>query len=170
MPELTAPNRRSHVPSLKATRELRPRLRQKSGFTLIEIMAVVLIMGLLMAFVGVNVFGNVQQARRDAASIQIKSLEGALELYRMDNARYPSTEQGLDALVNKPSGSPAPRHYPPDGYIAKREIPLDPWGMEYLYESPGQHNQRGYDIWSYGADSVPGGEDFDAEIGNWQSN
>jgi general secretion pathway protein G len=142
-------------------------LRAQAGFTLIEIMAVVLIMGLLMGFVGVNVFSSVQRARSESASAQIKSLEGALELYRMDNARYPTTEQGLDSLVREPSGSPAPRNYPPDGYIAKKEIPLDPWGNAYGYESPGQHNQRGYDIWSYGADLTPGGESYDADIGNW---
>jgi general secretion pathway protein G len=142
-------------------------LRAQAGFTLIEIMAVVLIMGLLMGFVGVNVFSSVQRARSESASAQIKSLEGALELYRMDNARYPTTEQGLDALVREPSGSPAPRNYPPDGYIAKKDIPLDPWGNIYGYESPGQHNPRGYDIWSHGADSTPGGESYDADIGNW---
>jgi general secretion pathway protein G len=142
-------------------------LRTQAGFTLIEIMAVVLIMGLLMGFVGVNVFSSVQRARSESASAQIKALEGALELYRMDNARYPTTEQGLDALVREPTGSPAPRNYPPDGYIAKNEIPLDPWGNPYEYESPGQHNLRGYDIWSHGADSTPGGESYDADIGNW---
>jgi general secretion pathway protein G len=148
-------------PSLNRTR------RQQAGFTLIEIMAVVLIMGLLMTLVGVNVAGQITKARIDAAKNQINSFESALELYHMDNARYPTSEQGLDSLVNEPSGSPAPRNYPPGGYIAKGEIPLDPWNEPYYYESPGQHNQRGYDLWSNGADGTPGGESIDTDIGNW---
>ena len=91
-------------------------------------------------------------------------LDAALETYRMDNARFPTTEQGLDALVNKPQDA---RNYQDGGYLRESRVPLDPWGNPYQYESPGQHNKRGYDLWSYGPDGQAGGDGNDADIGNW---
>ncbi len=137
---------------------------ENAGFTLIEIMAVVLIIGLLSTIVGVSIFAQVDKGRITATSVQISNLESVLELYRMDNARYPTTEQGLDALVNEPDDA---RSYPPGGYLQKRHVPEDPWGNPYEYEQPGQNNTHAFDIWSYGADGKPGGEGVDADIGNW---
>lgn len=141
--------------------------RASAGFTLIEIMAVVLIMGLLMGLVGVSVFGQVDKARITTAQTQIRNIESALELYRMDNSRYPTTEQGLEALLRRPSSAPEPRSYPAGGYLSKSDALKDPWGMTFQYESPGQHNGHSFDLWSLGADQQPGGEEVDADIGNW---
>ena len=143
------------------------RSREQRGFTLIEIMAVVLIIGLLSTIVGVAIFNQVDKARVTTARTQIKRLEGALETYRMDNARYPTTEQGLEALVHEPSSEPAPRNFQPGGYIQGGQIPMDPWSEPYQYESPGQQNPHSFDLWSLGADNQPGGEGLDADIGNW---
>ena len=140
---------------------------QRAGFTLIEIMAVVLIIGLLSGIVGLAVFQQVDKGRAVAAQAQISNLEGVLELYRMDNARFPTSEQGLEALVSRPTGTPEPRSYPAGGYLKGGRVPLDPWGEPYLYESPGQHNQHAFDLWSYGADGTAGGEGVEADIGNW---
>lgn len=141
--------------------------RKRAGFTLIEIMAVVLIIGLLTAIVGTAIFGQIDRANVTTARTQIKQLEAALDFYRMDNGRYPTTEQGLDALVNPPTIEPVPRNYRPEGYLQGGRVPADPWGMPYEYESPGTHNAYGVDIWSFGADSEPGGNGVDADIGNW---
>ena len=141
--------------------------KRRTGFTLIEIMAVVLIIGLLSGIVGLAVFQQVDKGRAVAAQAQISNLEGVLELYRMDNARFPTSEQGLEALVSRPTGTPEPRSYPAGGYLKGGRVPLDPWGEPYLYESPGQHNQHAFDLWSYGADATAGGEGVDADIGNW---
>jgi len=135
-----------------------------AGFTLIEIMAVVLIIGLLSTIVGVSIFAQVDKGRVAAAVAQISNLESVLELYRMDNAHYPTSEQGLDALVNEPDGA---KNFPPGGYLQKRRVPEDPWGNPYEYEQPGQTNDHSFDLWSYGADGKPGGEGVDADIGNW---
>jgi general secretion pathway protein G len=139
--------------------------KRGSGFTLIEIMAVVLIIGLLSGIVGLAVFQQVDKGRVTAARAQIASLEGVLEMYRMDNGRFPTSEQGLEALVKPPS--PEPRNYQPGGYLKGGRIPLDPWGDAYHYESPGQRNRDYFDLWSYGADGVAGGKGVDADIGNW---
>jgi general secretion pathway protein G len=141
--------------------------RRRGAFTLIEIMAVVLIIGLLGGIVGTVVFSRIDQARVTTAKIQLKTLEGALDAYRMDNARYPSTEQGLDSLVRKPSGDPQPRRWAPEGYLTGGRVPLDPWDNEYQYLSPGTHNPYSFDVWSLGADGAPGGEGNDADVGNW---
>lgn len=141
--------------------------RDRRGFTLIEIMAVVLIMGLLMAVVGVNIKAQIDKARLATARAQITQLESALEFYRMDNGRYPTSEQGLDALVREPSGDPAPRNYPPGGYLKKADALLDPWGESFLYANPGSHNEHSYDLWTQGADAAPGGEGGDSDMGNW---
>ena len=137
---------------------------RQSGFTLIEIMAVVIIMGLLMGIVGVTVFSRVDDARVATARIQLKQVENALEFYRMDNSRYPTTEQGLKALIEAP---PDVRNYPPGGYMKNRDGLVDPWDNPFQYQSPGPHNEHSFDIWSDGADGAPGGTALNAEIGNW---
>jgi general secretion pathway protein G len=143
------------------------RIRNDAGFTLIEIMAVVIIIGLLTGIVGTAIFQRVDQGKRTAAEAQISNLESVLELYRMDNGRFPTTEQGLEALVAEPSGEPAARNYPPGGYLKRGRLPKDPWGEPYHYEAPGQKNRHSFDIWSHGSDGSPGGEGTDADIGNW---
>jgi general secretion pathway protein G len=130
-------------------------------------MAVVLIIGLLSGIVGLAVFQQVDKGRAVAAQAQISNLEGVLELYRMDNAHFPTSEQGLEALVSRPTSTPEPRNYPAGGYLKGGRVPLDPWGEPYLYESPGQHNPHAFDLWTYGADGVAGGEGVDADVGNW---
>ena len=143
------------------------RASRAAGFTLIEIMAVVMIIGLLSSLVGYAVFQQVDKGRTVAAEAQISNLEGVLELYRMDNARFPTTEQGLEALVRKSGVSPEPRRFPAGGYLKGGKVPLDPWGEAYRYESPGSHNTHAFDLWSNGADTAPGGDDVDADITNW---
>ena len=152
---------------MEATQPL-PQLarRRRAGFTLIEIMAVVIIMGLLMGIVGVTVFGRVDEARVATTKMQIKQIENALEFYRMDNSRYPTTEEGLRALVEAPAGV---RNYPPGGYMKNKDGLSDPWENAFQYQSPGQHNPHTFDVWSQGADGAPGGTGLGAEIGNWSS-
>ena len=137
-------------------------IARQNGFTLIEIMAVVLIIGLLSTIVGVSIFAQVDKGRITATSVQIANLESVLELYRMDCARYPTSEQGLDALVNKPSDQEL-KHWRKGGYIKK--LNKDPWGNPYLYQIPGANGE--FDIYSLGADSTVGGTENAADIGNW---
>ena len=139
--------------------------RSQRGFTLIEIMAVVIIIGMLIGIVGYNVIGQVGTAERGTTAAQIENLSGALELYRLHNGFYPSTEQGLEALVRKPVGPPEPRSYPEGGYLRKSQLPRDPWGSPYGYRQPGQHGP--FDLWSNGADGQPGGEGDAADIVSW---
>ncbi len=141
--------------------------RRRRGFTLIEIMAVVLIMGLLAGIVGVAIFGQIDKARVTQTGAQIKQIESALAFYQMDNGRFPTSEQGLQALVAKPNIAPEPRSYRPGGYLQSGSVPVDAWGNEFQYEAPGQLNPGSFDIWSLGADGAPGGADADADIGNW---
>ncbi|MCU0669499.1 MAG: type II secretion system major pseudopilin GspG [Myxococcota bacterium] len=143
------------------------RAPKHAGFTLIEIMAVVLIIGLLTAVVGTAIFGQIDRANATATKTQIKQLEAALDFYRMDNGRYPTTDQGLEALVQQPSVEPVPRNYRPEGYLQGGRVPSDPWGSPFGYESPGTKNPYGVDIWSFGADGQPGGSGADADVGNW---
>ena len=129
------------------------------GFTLIEIMAVVLIIGMLSSIVGFAVFQQVDKARVVTAKTQISRLESSLELYAMDNGHFPTSEQGLEALITEPTSAPEPLSYQPGGYLKGGELPLDPWGYEFQYESPGTNNQDSYDLWSFGRDGIPGGDD-----------
>ncbi len=138
-------------------------LRSQAGFTLIEIMVVVVILGILAAVVVPRIMDRPDQARITKAAQDIRILENALRLYRLDNFFYPSTEQGLDALVARPTTPPEPRRWKEGGYIDR--LPPDPWGSQYQYLNPGQYGE--IDIFSYGADGRPGGEGINADIGNW---
>lgn len=137
-------------------------MRQR-GFTLIEIMVVVVILGVLAALVVPKVMGRPDEARIVAAKQDIQALGQAMKLYRLDNQRYPTTEQGLQALQQKPTAAPIPPNWKTGGYLER--LPKDPWGHAYLYLSPGLHGE--IDIFSYGADGVSGGEGGDADIGSW---
>ncbi|WP_353979819.1 type II secretion system major pseudopilin GspG [Salinicola endophyticus] len=140
-----------------------PRPGHQSGFTLLEIMVVIFIIGLLVAIVAPNVLSNQDDAMQQKARADLSTLEQALDMYRLDNYRYPTTQQGLAALVSPPSSDPQPDNYREGGYI--RRLPEDPWGHSYHYASPGQHGR--VDLYSLGADDQPGGEGIDADIGNW---
>jgi general secretion pathway protein G len=137
----------------------------KNGFTLIEIMLVVIIIGVLVAMVVPNISGRGEQARRTAARTDIDSNLGmALDLYHMDNSSYPTTEQGLAALISVPNAAPVPARWS-GPYLKKKTIPKDPWGRVYTYVSPGTRNRESYDLSSLGADGVEGKDD----ITNWES-
>ncbi|MBF8744193.1 type II secretion system protein GspG [Pseudomonas putida] len=139
--------------------------RRQRGFTLIEIMVVIVILGVLGALVLPNVMSRPEHAKLTAARTDIQSISTALEIYRLDNGRYPSTAQGLEALVKRPTIAPLPRQWSAQGYL--KSAPLDPWGAPYQYASPGTRSNQGFDLYSLGADSQPGGENADADIGNW---
>lgn len=133
------------------------------GFTLIEIMVVMVIIAILGALIGPQILGRVDDARVTKAAADIRTLGTALDLYRMDNFRYPSTEQGLEALIRRPA-DPSIRNWKEGGYVQK--LSKDPWGNDYQYLSPGLRGGA-YDLYSLGADGEPGGEDRAADIGNW---
>jgi len=139
---------------------------RKQGFTLLEILIVVMILGILAGIVAVRVSDKPAEARITKARLDIQALENAVRLFKLDNAFYPSSEQGLAALVEKPSIGRIPSKWREGGYLEKGVLPKDPWGGDYLYLSPGVYN-RDFDIWSYGADYEEGGEGEDADIGNW---
>lgn len=134
----------------------------QSGFTLLEIMVVVVIIGLLAAIVAPKLIGNIDTAQVNRAKQDIRSIETALNLYRLDNFKYPTTDQGLQALVTNPGDTVAP-NWKPGGYLMR--IPRDPWNNPYHYRYPGQHGD--FDVWTYGADGKEGGEGTNADIGNW---
>ncbi|HIE64571.1 MAG: type II secretion system major pseudopilin GspG [Nitrospira sp.] len=133
------------------------------GFTLIEIMVVVTILAILAALVVPKLVGRSDDARRVAAKVQIKNIEGALQLYKLDSGIYPSTSQGLDALVEKPNIGRIPNNWKEGGYLPK--VPKDPWGKQYAYLSPGRHGD--YDLVSYGPDGEQGGEGKNSDIESW---
>ncbi len=140
------------------------RLARLRGFTLIEVLVVILILGILAALIVPKIMSRPDDARRFAAHQDIATLMQALKIYRLDNGRYPSSEQGLKALVEKPSIEPAPPNWKPGGYLER--LPNDPWNNPYQYLNPGIHGE--VDIFSYGADGKPGGEGNDADIGSWE--
>ncbi|WP_417068270.1 type II secretion system major pseudopilin GspG [Niveibacterium terrae] len=140
---------------------IRPRALR--GFTLIEMMVVIVIMGVLAALIVPKVMNRPDEARIVAAKQDIAALSQALKLYRLDNRRYPSTEQGLQALVQKPTIAPIPDNWKTGGYLER--LPKDPWGAPYQYLAPGVHGE--IDIFSFGADGQAGGEGSDADVGNW---
>ncbi|WP_249678229.1 type II secretion system major pseudopilin GspG [Pseudomonas abieticivorans] len=139
--------------------------RGQRGFTLIEIMVVVVIIGVLGALVVPQFMNRPDQAKVTAARSDLQALATALEMYRLDNFAYPTTQQGLQALVKRPSDPPLPRNWSAQGYL--RSLPRDPWGNVYQYLNPGQRATVPYDLYSLGADGVPGGEALAADIGNW---
>ena len=136
--------------------------KRQSGFTLIEVMVVVVILGILASIIIPKIMDKPDEARVVKAKQDIRALESALEIYRLDNYVYPTTDQGLDALVQKPSSTPLPPHW--KQYLDR--LPMDPWGHPYQYLNPGSHGSA-VDIWSYGADGQPGGDGINADIGNW---
>ena len=137
------------------------RYKKQSGFTLLEIMVVIVILGILASVVVPNLMGNKEKADKQKATSDIVALENALDMYKLDNSNYPSTDQGLEALVSEPNGAPQARNYAEDGYI--RRLPEDPWGYDYVLNSPGSHGK--IDILSVGPDGEEGTDD---DIGNWK--
>lgn len=137
------------------------------GFTLIELMVVVIILGILALYVGPKIMGEPEKAKRVKAKMDIATLETALKMYKLDNGVYPSTEQGLLSLVEMPETGVVPKNWRKGGYIEKNKVPKDPWGNEFVYISPGVHGD--FDLISYGLDGVPGGEDEGGlDINNWE--
>ena len=136
-----------------------------SGFTLLEIIVVVFILSLLVAIVAPKIMGKTDDAKIAQAKVQIRNFETALKMYKLDNGSYPTTEQGLDALINKPVTGQIPTAYRDGGYLEEHKIPMDPWGNPYVYLSPGAHGD--FDIISFGADGKEGGEGKNADITNY---
>lgn len=139
-------------------------LRKSAGFSLVEILVVLVIMGLLMSVVAPRVLDQADEARVKKVYADFKSIETALKIYKLDNYVYPTTEQGLIALVEPSSLDPEPRNFKKGGYL--EQVPEDPWGRPYLYLSPGENGD--VDLYSLGADGLSGGEDQNADIGNWR--
>ena len=143
------------------------KLTNRGGFTLIEIMVVIVILAMLAALVGPRLMGRTDDAKVTDARVQIKNIETALKLYKLDNGSYPSTEQGLGALVAKPTVGVIPNSYKEGGYLESKKMPKDPWGNDYLYVSPGEHGD--YDLFSYGSDGAKGGDGKNADITTWDT-
>lgn len=139
-------------------------MRREAGFTLIEVMVVMIILSILATIVIPKFMRQTEKAKRTAAVMQISSFKGALSMFRLENGFYPTTGQGLEALVEEPTAEPLPRKWPEGGYLDK--IPLDPWGNPYVYVSPGIHSKE-YDIISFGKDGEEGGEGENADICSW---
>jgi len=137
----------------------------RTGFTLLELVIVIAILSLLAAIIAPKMMGRADDAKIADAKIQIRNLETALKLYKLDNGDYPDTEQGLEALISKPATGNVPNKYREGGYLEQKKIPLDPWGNPYIYISPGIHGD--FDILSYGSDGKDGGTGKDADITNW---
>lgn len=140
-------------------------LKDSRGFTLIELMVVIVILSLLAVMVGPKIIGRSDDAKVADAKVQIRNIETALKLYKLDSGVFPTTEQGLQALVTKPSTGKIPNNYRAEGYLENKNIPKDPWGNDYIYLSPGEHGD--YDLSSYGADGARGGEGKNADIESW---
>ena len=142
------------------------RVRDARGFTLIELMVVVVILGILAGLIIPKIMGRTDEARMLKARMQIEQLEQTLKLYYLDNGEYPTTEQGLNALVGKPATEPVPKRWKEGGYLEKKKIPADPWDNPFVYISPGVHD-KDFDLVSYGADGEEGGEGKYADIESW---
>ena len=140
-------------------------IRDNSGMTLIEIMVVVFILALLAALVAPKIIGRSDDAKIADTKVQIRNIETGLKLYKLDSGAYPATEQGLQALVEKPATGQIPNNWRKEGYLEGKTIPKDPWKNDYIYLSPGEHGD--YDLCSYGADGVKGGEGNNADICSW---
>lgn len=146
------------------------RLRRKQderGFTLIELMVVIVILGILAGLIIPRIMGRPDEARRAKARMQIESLETALKLYRLDSGNYPTTEQGLQALVEQPSVGTLAKNWRQGGYLEKAKVPKDPWDKDFVYISPGTHGD--YDLSSLGADGEPGGEGKNKDVNSWDT-
>ena len=137
-----------------------------SGFTLIELMVVIVILGILAGLIIPRIMGRPEEAKQLKAKMQIESLETTLKLYKLDNGMYPDTEQGLQALIEQPETGALPKNWRKGGYLEKGRVPKDPWENDFVYLSPGAHGD--YDIISYGADGVPDGEDKNRDINSWE--
>ena len=136
------------------------------GFTLIELMVVIIILGILAVYVAPKIMSRPGEARQVKARLDIQNLENALKLYKLDNGSYPTTEQGLQALVEKPETGTVPKKWKAGGYLEKGKVPKDPWGNDFVYLSPGLKGD--FDIISYGLDGSPGGEEENMDINNWE--
>jgi len=143
------------------------RRERQRGFTLIELMVVIVILGILAGLIVPRIMGRPDEARQAKARIQMESIETALKLYRLDNGNYPTTEQGLQALVEMPTGGPPARNWRQGGYLEKGRVPKDPWDNEFVYLSPGAYGD--FDLISRGADGEPDGEGKDRDIRSWES-
>jgi general secretion pathway protein G len=141
--------------------------KNSKGFTLIEIMVVIVILAMLAALVGPKLMGRTDDAKIQTTRTQIGNLETALKFYKLDNGVYPSTEQGLNALVAKPTTGVIPKNYKEGGYLEKKQLPRDGWGNDFLYVSPGEHGD--YDLFSYGTDGAKGGDGKNADITSWET-
>ncbi|HOU50860.1 MAG: type II secretion system major pseudopilin GspG [Smithella sp.] len=138
----------------------------QAGFTLIELMVVIIILGVLAGMIIPRVMGRPDEARQAKAKIQMESFDSALKLYKLDNGNYPTTEQGLKALVEAPTVGNLPKNWRQGGYLEKGKVPKDPWGNDFVYLSPGSHGD--YDLTCLGKDGEAGGEGVDADINNWE--
>jgi general secretion pathway protein G len=147
-------------------RRIRKKGQDQKGFTLIELMVVVVILGILAMYIAPKIMGRPEEAKQVKTRMDIASLETALKLYKLDTGTYPSTEQGLQALVAKPETAPVPRKWRNGGYLEKPKVPKDPWGNDFIYLSPGAHSD--FDLISYGGDGVSGGDGKDKDINNWE--
>jgi general secretion pathway protein G len=151
--------------SLPPSKILKP-CRSVFGFTLIELLVVLVIIGILAGYIGPKIMGRPEEAKRTKAAMQIQAIETALKLYKLDNGAYPTTEQGLQALVEPPStGNLAPK-WRDGGYLEKSKVPADPWGSEFVYLSPGLHGD--FDLSSYGGDGEAGGEGDGRDVNGWE--
>lgn len=148
-------------------RKITPATRHSElGFTLIELMVVIVILGVLAGLVVPRFMREPDKARMTKAKTQIESLATALKMYKLDNGFYPTTEQGLQALIEKPESGKVPKRWKPGGYLEKKIVPKDPWKNDFVYLSPGAHGD--FDLVSLGADGVAGGEEYDKDINNWE--
>lgn len=138
-------------------------MRHQRGFSLIEIMVVVVILGILAALVVPKIISRPDEARAVKAKQDVLAIQSALDLYKLDNNAYPTTDQGLQALVEKPTNNPIPQNW----QVYLKSLPKDPWGRDYLYLNPGQHDE--VDVFTYGADGQPGGTGINTDIGNWNA-
>lgn len=142
-------------------------LSNRRGFTLIELMVVIVILGILAGLIVPRIMGRPEQAKQLKARMQIESISTALKLYKLDNGGYPTTEQGLQALVDQPASGNIPKNWRKGGYLEKGKVPKDPWGNDFIYLSPGIHDD--FDLIAYGADGSAGGEEKNADINSWES-
>lgn len=141
-------------------------IRRREGFTLIEIMVVVVILGILAGLIVPRIMSRPEEARRTKAALQIRSFESALKLYKLDNGVYPTTEQGLEALIKKPESGNVPKKWRDGGYLESSKVPRDPWGNPFVYLLPGEHGE--FDLSSYSRDGQKSGDGDDEDINNWE--